>query len=696
LPTETRSARPSRFRLVAAFAIVTLAGILYADTLGAPYVLDDVRNIVGNPAVRCQRLDLECLRRAAFESPTPRAVANVSFALNYYHDASDSRGYRIVNIAIHALNGVLVFALALAVQRRLAVLAGGAALAPGAGILALFAGLLFVAHPLQTQSVAYLVQRMNSLATSFYLLAFLAWLCGREAGRVGPRLTWWAACGFAWALAVGSKENAVVLPFAVWLYEWTFYRDFDRAWLRRTAPLLLIGVAALAVVLFVHSGGLARFEGRAFTLGQRLLTQLRALWIYIGLVLLPLPSRLNLLYELPLSTSLWQPISTLLGGIGLAGLLAVAVALGRRWRLGSFAIAWFLLHLALESSVLPLAMIFEHRTYLPLVGVAIAVPASIASVLGTGRVAWGVCAALVIALGVGTHIRNQVWLDAATLWTDVVAKSPHSARAHDELGLVLAGAERWEEAIFHYREAIRLDPPKPDAYLHLGYALVRLEAPEEGERWMRRALEIDPDNAAAHHVLGLVLVEADRLQEATPHLERAVELEPGRAEMHNTLGIALDKQGRTDEARRRYDEALRWDPRFAQAHTNLGVMSARAGAAAAALAHFSAALRLDPASTAARNNLAWILATSPDPELRDAARAVALAEDARREQAADPDVLDTLAVAYAAAGRFDEAARTADQAAGLAASVGNDAGAEQIRARARLYRQGRPYLEGPR
>jgi Flp pilus assembly protein TadD len=639
----------------AAAAIAGVAVGLYAHALDGPFVFDDLRNVRDNAAIRWREPSLENLRRAAFESPTPRVVANVSFALNHWAGGYDVRGYRAVNVALHALNGILVFALALATYRRAGFPARGSA----TGVAAL-AGLLFVAHPLQVQSVSYVVQRMNVLATCFSLLALLCWLGGRDTAPGSRRWSWWGAAGLCFALAVGSKENAAVLPFAAWLYEWFFHRDLDPRFGRLGLPALVLGLTALGLAGFVAMGGFDAYAAQGFSLRERLLTQLRVFWIYAGLVLLPLPSRLNLLHDVEVSRSLLEPATTALGLLGLAALLATAARLARPQPLVAFGLLWFPLCLLLESSLLPLALLYEHRTYLPLVGVALALPPLVARVSGGPRRAAALGAALVAALGAASCARNEVWRDPLRLWSDVVAKSPGSWRARDELGLALAARGRFDEALAQHRSAAQLAPQRPEPWLHLGVEQLRRGRVEEGLASMRESLRLDPSYARGFHALGVALLGLDRPADALPLLERAAALRPRDPSMRTSLGVALQRSGRP----------------------------------AAAVREFSEALRLDAGSLHARNNLAWLLAVSADAELRDPDRALLLAQEAR--DAAGPDdahVLDTLAAALAASGRFEDAARTAEQAAEQASRAGDRRGAEEIRGRAALYRARTAYRE---
>jgi Flp pilus assembly protein TadD len=197
--------------------------------------------------------------------------------------------------------------------------------------------------------------------------------------------------------------------------------------------------------------------------------------------------------------------------------------------------------------------------------------------------------------------------------------------------------------------------------------------------------------------VGRTLLQAGEIEPALEHLRRAVEIDPGRAHHHHALGIAEERLGRNDAAASRYSEAIRLDPRHAGAHGNLGMLRLDQGRSDEAVALLELALRFDPNSVTTRNNLAWLLATSGDPTLRDPERAVRLAEEAREAEGdGDPELLDTLAAAYASVGRFEDAARIAARAAEGAEALGDLEGARRMRGSERRYREGRASGEAPK
>jgi Flp pilus assembly protein TadD len=544
---------------------------VYGSALDAPFYYDDHQNIVDNPHLRAA--GWSGLWNAAFGSPTRRPVAYLSFALNQRITGLDPAGFRRVNIGIHALAAVAVALLARMTLARLP-----RPPPPGeAGIMALLAGLLFALHPVQTQSVTYVVQRMSSLAALFYVAALLAWLRGRLSPRRGRRVVWWTAAALSGLLALGSKEVAVTLPAAIWLYEWAFFRDFSPAFARRSALLAGIPLALLAVGLYLAVFQGSGYAGRDFSAAERLLTSLRVVVFYASLVLWPLPSRLNLLHEFPLSHSLLDPPSTLLCALLLAGAATAAVGLARRAPLISFALAWVGLHLALESFVLPLALVYEHRLYLPLVGFALVVPWALLTAVGA-RPGSILAILLALALGAGTWARNEVWRDELVFWSDAARKSPDRAAARNNHGLALQRAGHLDAAIAEYRAAVALDPDDAEAHDNLGAALLDAGRIDEARATLERALAEHPDHARAHYNLGRLLALSGRLSEGARHLETAVELAPWDAALWNGLGAVRELQGRLPESARAFERALALDPGHAQARHNLEVVRARLAA----------------------------------------------------------------------------------------------------------------------
>ncbi len=432
---------------------------VYSNTLDGPFIFDDSPNIQDNPHIRLKTLTLEGIERAGFESLSPnRAVANVSFALNYYFHGYNVAGYHLVNILIHVTTGILLYFF---VKTTLSIPSLRSKYAPR-GWIPLLTALIWLVHPIQTQSVTYIVQRMNSMAAMFYILSFLLYAKARLAEQKGKKGALFGGCILAGMLALGSKEIAATLPFFIFLYEWYFFQELNRTWLKRHCyPFLGIGIL-LVVVSFMYLGAhpleriLASYEARDFTLTQRVLTEFRVVIFYISLLIFPHPSRLNLDHDFALSHSLIDPITTLLSIGAIAGLIGLAIFTAKRQRLLSFCILWFLGNLVIESSVIGLEIIFEHRTYLPSMLVGLMAVAPVYRHLKPKWIGLGVVCAVVMVFSFWTYARNSMWNDEVTLWTDCVEKSPKKSRPHYNLGVVIGSQGKLKEAMSHYSEALRI------------------------------------------------------------------------------------------------------------------------------------------------------------------------------------------------------------------------------------------------
>lgn len=595
----------NEFLLVAAAAILVV--LIYTAALPGPFVFDDEANITENRHIRITSLSWDELYAAAFKSPVVnRPVANLSLALNYYFNGYNVVGFRFVNLLIHIINGLLLYALARATLQTPAM----AAHSEKAGLAAAFAAVVWLVHPLHTQSVAYIVQRMTSMAVMFYLLSMLCYAKARLARSTGARVGLFAGCGLAGFLALGSKEIAATLPVFLLLYEWYFFQILDTSWLRRFLPGIAMAGVLTAVISLIFIGGrnpfdqiLGHYAEGDFSAGQRMLTQLRVVCVYISLLLWPDPSRLNLDYDFPISNSLLMPPSTLAALLAIAAVLFLSLRLARLEPLVSYAILWFFGNLVIESSVIRLELVFEHRTYLPSVMPAVAF---VVFLFKRVRWKWAVIGVLsVVAAGWAgwTYQRSQVWSDAVILWRDCSVKSPLKPRPYNNLGVALIEKGRLAESEPFFKKAIELQPHYGDARYNLGYVMIRSDRLEEGIRQLREAIRLEPENYMAHNNLGIGYLLQEDFPQATRHFQEALRLRPDFETTRNNLGVALKNQGDLEGATREFSEAIRLKPDFAEAYNNLGLTLKEQGKLKEAEENFQRALQINPEYAIARQNL---------------------------------------------------------------------------------------------
>ena len=528
------------------FLLAVVIILIYAETLTSPFILDDIHNIRDNPHIRVPFLSFKNLAWAGFQSPLAnRPVANISFALNYYFHGYNLVGFHVVNILIHIASGIFLYLLVKATIRTPALRARYAKF----GWIPFFTAFIWLVHPLQTQSVTYLVQRMNSLAAMFYVLSL--WLYVKFRLSAGRRAKWplLGGCILAGMLAFGTKEISATLPGFIILYEWYFFQGLSRQWAKRHMLILAAFGVFIIVISLAYFGNepvvriLNDYNSRDFTLAQRVLTQFRVVILYISLLIWPQPLRLSLDHDIALSYSLTNPITTLLSMTIIIVLIVLAIRFAKRERLISFCILWFFGNLVIESSIIGLELVFEHRNYLPSM---LAILLLVVLVFRYLKPAWvGVVALCVMGtLFTGwTFERNKDWSDEITLYRDCVEKAPGKARPYNNLGAALMRDGSLAEAVEQLKTALNIKPDFVDAHYNLGYALSRQGNLKAGIYQFGETLRLDPDNLKALNNMGVALALQGRYGEAVNYFEAALKQNPRDADVHNNLGFALKKQG---------------------------------------------------------------------------------------------------------------------------------------------------------
>ena len=597
---------PPKFETPLLVLLAVAVIFIYAETLSGPFIFDDRNNIRDNPHIRISQITWSGLTSAAVDSPSHhRPVANISFALNYYMHGYNVVGFHAVNIIIHIISGILLYFLVQTTFRTPALQSRYERYK----WISFFSAAIWLFHPLQTQSVSYIVQRMNSLAARFYILSFLCYAQLRVHPQDRRKWALLSGCILAGMLALGTKENAATLPLFLLLYEWYFFRDLSLKWLKEHLALLagLLLLTAIVALVFLGIHPLdkiwAGYAFRNFTPAQRLLTEMRVVIFYISLFFWPHPSRLNLDHDFALSHSLTDPITTLFSMLAIVVLLVLAVVTAKNQRLISFGILWFLGNLVIESSIFGLEIIFEHRLYLPSMMFSLVV---VVLVYRWVRPAWLkplILCTLTIVAALWTYERNEVWGDRIAIWQDCIKKSPHKARPYNNLGAALADAGQYDKAIEQYHKALQINPYYPNAYTNLGFALAKQGKVEQSITQFLKALELKPRDYETLSNLGVALLMQNRQAEAIEYLSEAVALNPYFAKAHNNLGVALNRLGRAQDAIDQYSIALQLDPDYAEAYNNLGVALANQGRFDEAIEQFSAALKIYPGYANARQNL---------------------------------------------------------------------------------------------
>ncbi len=560
----------------------------YANALRGAFVFDDLYAIIHNPTIRSWDLS-RILFLPAGEGGTVagRPLVNLTLAFNYAVSGTAPWSYHVFNIVVHAVAACVLFGLSVRALRRVHVAwLREADVTPLAGLIA---G-LWALHPLQTESVTYVIQRAESLASLAILLALYFTARAADSRHSLPwRLAAWLAC----LAGIGCKETAAVAPLLVLLYDRAFLAgSWRRLRIERWkfhAALFCTWIPLAALV--VNSEGRTGSAGfdTSMSVAAYALTQCRAIPHYLSLALWPFP----LVFDY--GTEVVHDVATAVPGalLVLALLGASAWAVARRPVLGFVGAAFFLL-LAPSSSFVPIATqtVAEHRMYLPLSAVVALLVLGLYRACGTR--AFGMLVVVGAAAAALTSARNVVYRSELSVWSDTVAARPTNARAHTNLGIALEQAGGVADAVAHYERALRIDAANGAAELNLCEALLRLNRIPEAVTHGENAVRLSPRSGDARVNLGNALLRAGRGGDAVASFEAALQLQPGAADAELGLARSLADSGRPAEAVDHYRTLLRSAPANVDAWCGLAIAMMQTRNPQEARAAAERALQLDP------------------------------------------------------------------------------------------------------
>ncbi|MEK6644488.1 MAG: tetratricopeptide repeat protein [Planctomycetota bacterium] len=639
--------------------LVGAVALCYWNSWNVPFLFDDHAAIVENPFVRRIWPIWEAMQAPRETTVAGRPTVSLSLALSYALSGERVWGFHLLNILIHAAAACLLFGI---LRRTFESSILGVRFGGNANGLAATIALIWAVHPLHTMCVTYIVQRAESLMGLCYLLTLYSVIRGHDSQR--PR-RWWCVAALACLAGMGSKEVMVTAPVVVLVYDALFLSgSFRVAFQRRAALYMGLATCWIPLGLLVASSPRPESAGmslESITPWEYLRTQPEVILHYVRLVIWPRPLVLD--YEWTIARE-WRAIA--LPGMVVVGLLVLTVGGVIRRRPWAMAGVWFFGVLAASSSLVPIVIVAsEHRMYLPSAAViSVVVLLGHLSIrrFGSGLVRIPMVITVVASLCVTTMARNLDYQSGINMWKDVIAKRPDNARAHNNLGAALEVVGDLSGALPHVEKAVQLNPTFSDARYNLGSVLGKLGRVDEAMDQLRECLRFRPQEVRAEYNLGYAYQVKGRLEDAIVHYRRAVTIKPSYELARSGLGIALALVGQFNEA----------------------------------VGELRTVLELEPDRVAAVNTLAWILATNPKDSIRNGTEAVQLAERANRlTGGANSGALDTLAAAYAEAGRFAEAVEAGERAAKIAEAEKQDAMANAIRGRVELYRQSKPFRDAP-
>ena len=574
---------------------------IYSNSFYAAWQFDDKPNIINNHHLHITDLHPQSLVKTLFTDPRNprqigqklyRPVACLTFALNWYVGKDNVIGYHIINLVIHHLTAFLLF---LTILNLLKTPNLRNKLNGSVYLIAFLAAALWAVSPVQTQAVTYIVQRMTSMAAMFYVLGMFLYLKCRMSGSPVHRILLLLGCMLAFLFSLGSKENAITMLAALFLVEGVCFQDLSSQHTRR---VFLSGSIIASVFLFVLGAWLfipgnplefvSSYDQRPFSLTERLLTEPRILLFYLSLFFYPIPDRLSIEHDVTVSTSLFQPWTTLPAILLTLALIVIGLSQIRKRPLIALAILFFYLNHVIESTIIPLELIFEHRNYLPSLFLFLPVSAGLIKLFdyfnqrnhAIRHGLAGFIVLLIIVIGSGTYIRNRAWATEVSLWQDAMLKAPKSARPLTNLAWQIAygpqaNPGQYDAALRLYEKALLLNKSRSSInqvimdnmagiYFGKGETQKAIDLLEE-------ALAVSPDYLKGRCDLVQILMTAGRWDAASAHIDVLLLKREDHQKYLNLKGLILLRQKRFAEAIEYFRKSLFIEPQLKTTWIGLGV-----------------------------------------------------------------------------------------------------------------------------
>jgi len=642
---------------------------------------DDGSYVSENPHIRAGLSRGGVIR--AFTSPHAgmwHPLSSLSHMLDCELFGLNPASHHLTNLFFHIANTLLLFW----VLKRMT-----GAVWPSAFVAAVFA-----LHPLNVESVAWVSERKNVLSTFFWLLTMAAYTLYVSRPAVGRYLL----TLFVFALGLMAKPMLVTLPFVLLLLDyWPFGRlqwKTSLRLVREKTPFFVLS-ALLSIVTFVvqrSAGVMPRAENLNYRIANALVSYVR----YIGKMVWP--SRLAVFYPHPgAALPIWQVVAAVIFLI-FVSIWVIGLSRNRRY----LPVGW-LWYLGTLVPVIGLVQVggqamADRYTYVPLIGIFIMVAWGLNDLLAKWRYRRPALAAsalmVLLVLAVCSMLQLRYWRNSIALFERAIGVTSGNYIAHCGLAKPLYEQGRLDEAVAHYIESLRINPDFADTHIGLGIVLFEKGRTDEAFLHFTRALQLDPNSPNSHFNLGVAFARQGKIDEAVTHFTEALRIAPEFGIVYSKLAHALIQQGKLEQAITLSHKAIRMLPADPAVYNELAAALVLQGKLDQAVTYFTASLRIVPEQPEIMNDLAWLLAASDKSGVRNPAEAVKFAGRAcELTDYMHPGMLDTLAVAYAAVGRFSDAIETAEKAIKLADPLEQKQLIEDIQSHLLLYRAGKPYIE---
>jgi protein O-mannosyl-transferase len=579
-----------------AILLIAVVGIIaYINSFNCTFQFDDGYHIVEGSKIKKIENVLAVSHWTAIGN---RPLAFFTLAVNYKLNQLDPTGYHITNLLFHILAGFMAFLLTIEIL-SLPVFRKNKTVKDYKVFIALFTAFIFVAHPIQTQAVTYIIQRMTVMAGFFYMWAVLLYIRGRNAHLKKPPLKTWkpyayyAGAFFAGFLGIISKQNAVTFPLAFILAEIFFIRNYQQK-IDRKFLITLSSAVGFVILIGLIFYGLPR-EFDRISRSEYLLTQFKVMVKYWQLLFLPLNQHLD--YYWPISTKLWD-LKEMLSLIFLLITIGLGVWFYRKnWLIASFCIFWFYLTLSVESTIIPIRdVIFEHRLYMAVFGFGFAISYYVFQFLGSKKEKFAIIAlsALTLVYAGASIGRNMVWKNPLTLWSDSTEKDPKRERAWYWLATYYMTEKDHENAMKSYDTSIDCNPAFPLAYNGRANLKKEIGDLKGAIQDYDKAIGLDQNYIMAYYNRGIAYAASNKLDEAIQDYDRSIKLGNNTSSVYYNRGNAKRRKKDAKGAIEDYNKSIKIDPDQPLAYFNRGLTKAQMQNHEDAIKDIDIAIKYDP------------------------------------------------------------------------------------------------------
>jgi len=544
--------------------------LIYSNSFDCSWHFDDYINIVGNRDIQITDLSWHNIEKGLYgvlgSDRWQRPVSYFSFALNYYFGGLDVFGYHIVNISIHCLTAFTLF---IFIHNTLNLPVNRHQYGNNAYSIALLSAFLWAINPVQVTSVTYIVQRMASMVTLFYIIAMYLYIKGRASDIIWERIMYYFLCILCGVLAFGTKENAAMLPISIFMYDLILIQGVNKESVKKALPFGIVAVITTLVIAVMYIGDITTIQSdykiRPFSMIERILTQPRVLIFYISLLIYPITSRMMLIHDVELSRSLLEPWTTIPAILAIMSIITFAFWNIRKRPLIAFCIIFFFLNHVIEGSFIALELIYEHRNYLPsmffFLPLSIIIIKSLQYFYNNKTILYFLVIfmiAVIVIQGVTVYIQNNIYKDDITLWTDNVEKAPnlHHVRQNLATTYFVAGrfSEAFEEATLALMSYQAANPSrKARTYGLLGeYHYIKGDG-EKALVYFEKSLRLEPTFHTSYRRIAEINLHKNLLQEAEQNIRKGLSIKPSSYVYHGILARIMlkkhDPDGAIKEAR---------------------------------------------------------------------------------------------------------------------------------------------------